>query len=95
MQTLYSTLTSPNLTKIWRGHVLSFVDSKWNDPLYSIDLLLPRVLSPVPNQRRAAMASPEDRHTQLFRDLMYSSALAAQLIGGMSDTLLTCFASGP
>ena len=27
-----STLTSPNLTKIWRGHILSFVDLKWNDP---------------------------------------------------------------
>ena len=30
--TLISTLTSPNLTKIWRDHVLSFVDLKWNDP---------------------------------------------------------------
>ena len=34
-----STLTSPNLTKIWRGHVLSFVDLIWNDPLifYAFD----------------------------------------------------------
>ena len=28
-----STLTSPNLTKICRGHILSFVDLKWNDPI--------------------------------------------------------------
>ena len=32
LQYSISTLTSPNLTKIWRGHVLSFVDLKWNDP---------------------------------------------------------------
>ena len=31
-----STLTSPNLTKIWRGHVLSFVDLIWNDPYHNM-----------------------------------------------------------
>ena len=32
LQYSINTLTSLNLTKIWRGHVLSFVDLKWNDP---------------------------------------------------------------